>query len=199
VYEFRATTPAYVEYRWQAQLQSMGTSITAQFGSSPAKRCVDSHQHFDTARRAEITLERIDFVVDGENESHRMMVRSLPPPRRLGAGSREDRMAAHFIQDIATDITVPSEGTLSKKLHSDGVRLVIFAFDAGQQLTEHTTPRPAILQVHQGRLQVTAGDSTHEASPDSWLSLDPNQPHSVTALEPSIMLLTLLPLPAKDE
>ncbi len=105
-------------------------------------------------------------------------------------------MAAHFIADVAADITVPPEGTLSRKLHSDGARLVVFAFDAGQQLTEHTTPHPAIVQVHQGRLQLTAGDAAVEATPGSWMYLEPNEPHSVNAREPSIMLLTLLPLPA---
>jgi quercetin dioxygenase-like cupin family protein len=105
-------------------------------------------------------------------------------------------MPSHFIPDISTAIAIPGDATLSKKLHTNGVRLVVFAFDTGQQLTEHTTSRPAIVQVHEGLLTLTAGEDTYEAGPGSWLYLDPGQPHSVIALEPSIMLLTLLPTPA---
>lgn len=104
-------------------------------------------------------------------------------------------MAAHFIPDVVADVSIPENGTLSKALYSDSVRLVVFTFDTGQQLTEHTTPRPAILQVHQGRLELEAGGKTNVGTPGSWLYLDPGEPHSVTAREPSVLLLTLLPLP----
>jgi len=104
-------------------------------------------------------------------------------------------MASTFIANVAEGIDIPADATLSRKLHSDEVRLVVFAFGMGQQLTEHTTPRPAILQVQTGRMQVTAGDSSYEAAPGSWLLLTPNEPHSLTALEPSVLLLTLLPQP----
>lgn len=107
-------------------------------------------------------------------------------------------MASTFIPDIATDVAIPRDGTLSRKLYSNGLRLVLFAFDTGQQLTEHTTPHPAILQVHRGRLTLVAGDTTHDAGPGSWLLLAPSELHSVTALEPSIMLLTLLPTVPAD-
>lgn len=102
-------------------------------------------------------------------------------------------MTSHFISDITSEVAVPADGTLSRKLHDDGVRLVAFAFDAGQQLTEHSTPRAVILQVQTGRLNITAGGDTYDMTVNSWLHLGPNEPHSVVAEEPSVLLLTLLP------
>ncbi len=44
-----------------------------------------------------------------------------------------------LIPDLASRADIPEAGTLSRVLHNDDrVRLVLFAFDAGQELTEHT-------------------------------------------------------------
>jgi len=96
--------------------------------------------------------------------------------------------------DIAAEVEIPSDGTLSRVLYKDdAIRLVVFAFDADQELTEHTASRPALIQVIRGRLHLTLGDDEVTAAPGSWLRMPARLPHSVRALEPSIMLLTLLP------
>jgi len=98
-----------------------------------------------------------------------------------------------FIADVAEGVEIPGDGTLSKKLVEAPVRVVLFAFDEGQELTEHSTPRRVIIQVERGYLRIDVDGSTHEARPGSWLYMEPNEPHSVLAVEPSIMLLTMLP------
>jgi quercetin dioxygenase-like cupin family protein len=99
-----------------------------------------------------------------------------------------------LIPDLLSRAEVPEQGTLSRVLHQDDrVRLVLFAFDAGQELTEHTASVPALLQVISGRFRVTAGGDTFEMSPEAWLCLDAHEPHSLLALEPSRLLLTMLP------
>jgi len=102
-------------------------------------------------------------------------------------------MPAVYLSSVADDVEIPDQGTLSKKLVDDRVRLVLFAFDRGQELTEHSTPRPVIIQIERGHLQISVEGDTFEARPGSWLSLEPSQTHSVLAIEPSVMLLTLLP------
>jgi len=98
-----------------------------------------------------------------------------------------------LIPDLPARAEVPENGTLSRVLHADDrVRLVLFAFDAGQELTEHTASVPALLQVVSGRFRVTAGGDSFEMGPEGWLRLDANEPHSVLALEPSQLLLTML-------
>ncbi len=99
-----------------------------------------------------------------------------------------------LIPDLAARADIPEAGTLSRVLHNDdGVRLVLFAFDAGQELTEHTANVPALVQVVTGRFRVTAGGDTFEMGPEAWLRLDRHEPHSLLALEPSRLLLTMLP------
>jgi quercetin dioxygenase-like cupin family protein len=102
-------------------------------------------------------------------------------------------MGHTLITDIAAEVEVPKDGTLSRVLHrDDSVRAVAFAFDTGQELTEHTATRPAVVQVISGRIETGVGDDSFEMAPGAWLLLEPNQPHSLRATEPSVVLLSLL-------
>ncbi|NND03248.1 MAG: hypothetical protein HKN91_10715, partial [Acidimicrobiia bacterium] len=56
----------------------------------------------------------------------------------------QEPAAATVFRDLAAEVEIPTEGTLSKVIYKDDqVRLVLFAFDAGQELTEHTAAIPA--------------------------------------------------------
>ena len=102
-------------------------------------------------------------------------------------------MAAVFFPDLKSEVQVPVDGILSRVLHQDQhVRVVAFAFDAGQQLTDHAASRPAVIEVIEGRFELTLGEKTVAAGPRSWALLPAGLQHSLTALEPSVLLLTLL-------
>ena len=99
-----------------------------------------------------------------------------------------------MIADIAAELEIPEAGTLSRVLYRDEqMRVVGFAFDAGQELTEHTAAVPVVVQVVRGRFRVSVGGDEREMDSGAWLRMDAHMPHSVTALEPSVMLLTLFP------
>ncbi|HSL56848.1 MAG TPA: cupin domain-containing protein [Acidimicrobiales bacterium] len=99
---------------------------------------------------------------------------------------------ATVIADV-TDVDIPHEGILSGTLFRDGpIRVVRFAFDEGQELTEHTATVPAIVQVVSGRLRVGAGGEEHVLEPGSWMHLPARMPHSVLAEAPSVLLLTMI-------
>ncbi len=103
-------------------------------------------------------------------------------------------MAHTFIPDIGDELEIPTDGTLSRVLYRDDrLRVVGFAFDAAQELTEHTAAVPALIQVVSGRIEVTLDGHRVEMSPGAWLRMDAHQPHSLLAVEPSVVLLTLLP------
>ncbi|MEU0600215.1 cupin domain-containing protein [Streptomyces sp. NPDC006393] len=103
-------------------------------------------------------------------------------------------MSATVISDLAAELTVPEDGTLSRVLYRDDrLRVIGFAFAAGQELTEHTSALPVVIQVVQGRLELVIGGQKTEARPGSWIHLPARLPHSVRAAEPSVMLLTMLP------
>lgn len=102
-------------------------------------------------------------------------------------------MSYTLFDDITGEVEIPDDGTLSRVLFKDGpVRLVAFAFDAGQELTEHTASVPVIVQVVSGALTFEVGGERHHLGPRSWLFLEAGEPHSVYADEPSQMILTML-------
>jgi quercetin dioxygenase-like cupin family protein len=101
-----------------------------------------------------------------------------------------------FLLDLIAATEIPAEGTLSKVVFKDDqIRVVLFAFDKGQELTEHTAALPAVVQVLAGHLRLTMGSEIFDAKPGDWAHMPAKLPHSVEAIEPSVMLLTLLPAP----
>ena len=106
-------------------------------------------------------------------------------------------MTYKFIPAIADELEIPDEGTLSRALYRDDrLRVVGFAFDQGQELTEHSAAVPALIHVMSGRLRVGLGDDTIEMDPGAWLHMEAHLAHSLQALEPSVVLLTMLSNPS---
>ncbi|HZJ48982.1 MAG TPA: cupin domain-containing protein [Acidimicrobiia bacterium] len=96
-----------------------------------------------------------------------------------------------FIPELNVD--VPNDGTLSKVVFkNDRVRIVVFGFDTDQELTDHTASMPAIIQVISGKARLTLGADVVEAAPGSWTYMPAGLTHAVYAIEPTVMLLTLL-------
>ncbi len=105
----------------------------------------------------------------------------------------DDSSSPTVFGDIAAEVAIPEEGTLSRVLYKDEqIRVVAFAFDAGQELTDHTAAVAAIVEVLRGRLWVGLGEDFVELTPGSWVHMPANLRHSVMAIEPSVMLLTML-------
>lgn len=97
------------------------------------------------------------------------------------------------IADLTDLIELQPEATVSRTaFRAPGVRVVLFAFDAGQELTEHTAAMPVLLQVLDGRLEVSADGRTEELAPGGLLHLAARVPHAVIAREPSRLVLTML-------
>ncbi|MDZ4721933.1 MAG: cupin domain-containing protein [Roseiflexaceae bacterium] len=94
--------------------------------------------------------------------------------------------------DLHTVIDIPPNGTLSRTLISDHHgRVVIFGFDAGQELTKHTSAYPAIIQIIKGQATIQLGENSHEAQAGFLAHMPANLPHSIVANTPVIMLLML--------
>jgi len=101
--------------------------------------------------------------------------------------------AMTHLPDVAALVDVAPEATVSRTvLTAEGARRVLFSFDAGQGLSEHTAAVPVLLQVLDGRLSVSSGGTTVELAPGGVVHLPTRAPHSVVALAPSRMLLTML-------
>lgn len=97
------------------------------------------------------------------------------------------------IRDLAADTVPPADGILSRTIHDDDhVKAVVFGFGAGQELSEHTASRPAILQFLTGEATLTLGGQTVEAVPGTFVHMPAGLKHAVRAASPTVMLLLLL-------
>lgn len=103
-----------------------------------------------------------------------------------------------YLPQVGSLVEVAPDAIVSRTvLAADGARLVLFAFDVGQELSEHTASMPVLLQVLDGRLSVSAGGRTEELQPGGVVHLSARLPHAVVALEPTRLLLTMLDPRAK--
>jgi len=97
------------------------------------------------------------------------------------------------IPDLAASIAIQDGAVVSKVVYKDEqLNVTVFGIAAGEELTEHKAARTAIVQVLSGRLRFTVGAEVLDAGPDFWLHMEPGTPHSLLALEPTVMLLTLV-------
>jgi quercetin dioxygenase-like cupin family protein len=90
-------------------------------------------------------------------------------------------------------ITPTEQGIASRVLaRTAGGNLTLFAFDRGQELSEHTAPFDAIVIVLEGVLSLTIGGAAVRAAPGSIVLMPANVPHAVQAPEAARMLLLML-------
>jgi quercetin dioxygenase-like cupin family protein len=93
-------------------------------------------------------------------------------------------------------ITPTAGGIASRVLtRTPGGNLTLFAFDAGQELAEHTAPFDALVIVLEGAFDLTIGGTRVHATPGTIVSMPGGVPHAVEAPEPARMLLLMLRTP----
>ena len=84
-------------------------------------------------------------------------------------------------------------GIVSKQLIKTTTgNVTLFAFDAGQGLTEHTSPFDALVTVLEGDAEVTIAGERHTVAAGELLQLPANIPHGVQAPRRFKMTLTML-------
>ena len=90
-------------------------------------------------------------------------------------------------------VSPTEQGIASRVLaRSAGGNLTLFAFDAGQELTEHTSPFDALVMVLEGALTLRIGGEDVTATPGTIVRMPAGVPHGVSAPEPARMLLLML-------
>ena len=69
------------------------------------------------------------------------------------------------------DVIQP-ESIVSRTFYKDDqMKAILFGFDSGQELSEHTSSQTAIIQIVKGEATVTLGDDAHELSGTTTLQL----------------------------
>ncbi len=97
------------------------------------------------------------------------------------------------ILDLAKDTEPPVDGILSRTVFQDDrIKAVVFGFGQGQELSEHTAAKPAMLFFVKGEATVGLGEDVQEAQAGTWVHMPANLKHSIKAKTPVVMLLVLL-------
>ncbi len=86
------------------------------------------------------------------------------------------------------------EGSIVSKtlLKSNGGSLTLFAFDKGQELSEHTTPFDAGILVFDGEAEIFIDQKAYTVKSGEWITLPANHPHAVKASKRFKMALVMI-------
>jgi quercetin dioxygenase-like cupin family protein len=97
------------------------------------------------------------------------------------------------ILNLAKETEPPADGILSRTVFQDDrLKAVAFGFGQGQELSEHTSSKPAILFFVKGEAILGLGDDVQEAQAGTWVHMPAGLKHSIKAKTPVVMLLVLL-------
>lgn len=70
--------------------------------------------------------------------------------------------------------------------------VTLFAFDEGQELSEHTTPFDALAHVLDGEAEITIAGTPHVLTQGQLIVMPATLPHAVKATKKFKMLLTMI-------
>jgi quercetin dioxygenase-like cupin family protein len=92
------------------------------------------------------------------------------------------------------ELTGYQEGSIVSRvlLKRSGGTITLFAFDAGQGLSEHTAPFDAVANVLEGEVEITIAGQAVLVTAGAMVLMPANQPHALTARTRFKMLLTMI-------
>lgn len=97
-----------------------------------------------------------------------------------------------LISDLNASVQFAERGIVSKTLHeSPALKLVLFCFEPGQALSEHTAPFEAVIHVLSGSADVKLGTETFDAKPGALYVMPAGLAHAIVAKERFVFLLTM--------
>ena len=102
-------------------------------------------------------------------------------------------LAAGELFTLESLVTPTAQGIASRVLARTAAgNITLFAFDAGEELSEHTAPFDALVLTLSGALTLSIGGVNVLTAPQTIVLMPANVPHAVHAAEPSRMLLIML-------
>jgi quercetin dioxygenase-like cupin family protein len=97
-----------------------------------------------------------------------------------------------FLASLEAEAPIPENGILSRTLYQDDhLKLLVFGFAQGQELSAHTAPMAASLYFVSGEARLSLGDDVREVSAGAFAHMQPQLPHSILARTPVVMILTM--------
>lgn len=94
---------------------------------------------------------------------------------------------------VAKSIEYASGAIVSKiVMKKPAGNVTLFAFDAGEELSEHTSPFEAMVQIIDGSAEISISGRSFKLYSGESIILPGNVPHAVKAQERFKMLLTMI-------
>ena len=72
------------------------------------------------------------------------------------------------------------------------MKVVLFGFSVGQELSAHTAPVPAALYFLEGEADITLGADTQAVKAGAFVHMPPHLNHGIAAKTPLVMLLIIM-------
>jgi quercetin dioxygenase-like cupin family protein len=94
---------------------------------------------------------------------------------------------------VARLVEYQAGGIVSRQvLKKAAGNVTAFAFDAGQELAEHTSPFEALIEVVEGDAEISVAGRAHRVAGGEMILLPASVPHAVKAVSRFKMLLTMI-------
>lgn len=92
------------------------------------------------------------------------------------------------------DLAAYQEGSVVSRqiTKAEAGNVTLFAFDAGQELSEHTAPFDALAHILDGEAEIAISGRVYALSAGEAIILPANEPHAVSAIKKFKMLLTMM-------
>ena len=93
----------------------------------------------------------------------------------------------------AESITYADGSVVSKTIIKKSTgNITLFAFDKNEGLAEHSSPHEALVQLLDGKAEITIGGTVYHLQTGQCIILPANIPHSLKAIEKFKMMLTMI-------
>ena len=94
---------------------------------------------------------------------------------------------------LATLVNYQSGSVVSREILKGSTgKVVLFAFDEGEALSEHTSPFNALVQIVEGEAEITIAGQPHRVTTGELILMPAQQPHALTAVQRFKMILTMI-------
>ena len=111
----------------------------------------------------------------------------------MSTSKPSSKMADRKVYDAGELVQYGEDAVVSRTLvNTDGGTVTVFAFDAGQGLSEHTAPFDALVQVLEGEAEIVIGGAPFKVGRGQLILMPADIPHAVRAGSRFKMMLTML-------
>jgi quercetin dioxygenase-like cupin family protein len=131
-------------------------------------------------------------IIPFEHIQQQGLVMAEPHEEPTSADKKREELAGKVL--AVNDLLQYQDGTVASRMivFKKAGTITLFAFDAGEGLSEHSAPYDAILTVTDGEAEITIAGAPFTVRTGEMIILPANKPHGVQARQRFKMTLTMI-------